>query len=623
MTITVADPPVAAIAGPGGLDETDATLAAWTGWYDLSASSDDYNIAEYTVDWGDASTTTLYGMRDEFSDGDYTVGPAWTINNGTWSVVDEQLQQTSDYGNWMWFQDLSRSYTDFILEVDFKAEGDTDGYMGIVFRNANSKGSTDTYLMHSRNSWDYWNFYDWQTDRTLVNGGTGWDPGIWYHLKLVVQDGMMRLYVTPEGGVEALQIEAPANRHPEGGIGLLAHSQTLVYDNVKVTPLPRVAHTYNAAGDYTVTLEVTDNSGQTATDTITTTVSANDPPTADAGGPYTLDEWDAWDGRWDFILDAGSSKDDVNIERYTVDFGDGTSYTTGFADGIKGSYFITGTDIYGYDVPQARLGRIIATEDDTTVDIINLDTGFVMASNTLNRYQYWDYSPGDGIYFKVKATKPVVAYETDFGSHSAFIPSLENNPVGKEFIFHRHASQGFYVFAFEDAVVTFFNTSGAIVLQRQMTAGTYWQPGLSNTTYRTISSGRIAIQTTGYNAYTTVPSANGSPVGRQFFCATYSGTTGSVAVFAYEDAQVDVYDLDGGLLYTHSMTAGEMWYQNSVGARRMRLESTGNVEVWAGDTEAGTGIEYLGDDVSMTSGRDGTEFYLHNLMDGIVIFFSQ
>ena len=619
ITVTGNDVPVAAISGPLSLDESDASLGAWTGWYDLSTSSDDYNVAEYRVDWGDSTTTTLYGMREEFSDGDYTTGPAWTTRYGIWIVENEELKQTSTYGNWMWFQDLNRSYTDFILEVDFKAEGDTDGYMGIVFRNANSLGSTDSYLMHSRNSWDYWNFYDWKEGKTLVNGGTGWDPGIWYHLKLVVQDGMMRLYVTPEGGVETLQIEAPATRHPEGGIGLLAHSQVLVYDNVKVTPLHRLPHTYSATGEYTVTLEVTDNAGQTATASLVTTVDDNDPPVADAGGPYTLDEWDAWNGRWDFVLDAGGSGDDVNIERYIVDFGDGTSYTTSFADGKKTGYFTTGTDIYGYDLTQARV-RIIATQDDTTVDIINLDTGFVIDSSTLNRYGYWDAYPGDGIYFKVKSTKPVVVYETDFDNHSAFVPSLENDPVGKEFIFHRDANHGFYVFAFEDALVTFYNTNGTIALQRQMAAGTYWQPGLSQTIYRAVSSGRIAMQTTGANGYTTVPSDNGSPVGRQFLCAIYNNTTASVAVFAHEDAQVDVYDLDAGLLHTHSMAAGETWYQNGLETRRLRLESTGNVEVWAGSTEGGSGIEYLGDDVSVTSGRDGKDFYLHNLMDGIVIF---
>ena len=44
------------------------------------------------------------------------------------------------------------------------------------------------------------------------------------------------------------------------------------------------------------------------------------------------------------------------------------------------------------------------------------------------------------------------------------------------------------------------------------------------------------------------------------------------------------------------------------------------MEVWAGDTESGSALVNLGDDVSFAGGSTGTEFYLHELMDGIAIF---
>jgi hypothetical protein len=44
------------------------------------------------------------------------------------------------------------------------------------------------------------------------------------------------------------------------------------------------------------------------------------------------------------------------------------------------------------------------------------------------------------------------------------------------------------------------------------------------------------------------------------------------------------------------------------------------VEVWAGSTQDGSGIENLGDDLSFAGGDGGREYYLHSLMDGSVIF---
>ena len=625
-TVAAGDPPVATITGPATVDEAAASLGKWTLGVDLNATSDDHGISGYEVDWGDGSALSYVGsMKDDFGDGDYNANPAWTVNAGNWSVADGQLRQTDTSTGWKWFQDLATSYADFELEVDFKGNSGADGYMGIVFRHANSNGSTDSYLMYSLNSWDHWRFYDWKTDKVLVDGGTGWDADIGYHLRLRVENGTMQLFVTPEGGVESLQIETPVARHPSGGIGLLANTQSLIYDNVSVTPLGdtlRPKHQYDTAGNYDISLTVTDHAGQTDTATHSVSVVANDPPVAHAGGPYTLTEQDAWDGKWDLILDATASTDDHNVQRYTVDFADGTSYTAGFNSGSRGSYFATGTDLFGYDIPGARLGRIVATHDGTEIDIINLEDNSVIASNTLNRFGIWDVSPGDGISFKVKASKPVTAYLTEFNSHSAFMPAMGGDPVGQHFIFHRDANSGFYVFAYEDTVVSFYDSGDVLRATQRLRAGSYWEPpGLSETVYRVVSSGNVSMQTTGGNGYTTVPSETGSAVGRLFLGAVVVHNDSAAAVFAHEAADVEIFDLDTGVsLYTHALAAGEMWYQGGFGTRRIRVVSTGDVEVWAGSQEGSEGILSFGDDISMTAGRDGTEFHLHNLRDGIVIF---
>ncbi|SPD72924.1 hypothetical protein PITCH_A1590006 [uncultured Desulfobacterium sp.] len=383
-------------------------------------------------------------------------------------------------------------------------------------------------------------------------------------------------------------------------------------------------HFYNATGIYTVTLTVTDHALQTNTMTTTVTidVSGTAPPVSDPDGPYTVNEEAANAGLWTVKFDGSGSRDDGGIAKYVWNFGDGGTLTTWYGK-ERQNYFEAGTRLYGYDVPGANL-QIIGTQDNTKVRIVNLATGQITNSNTINRYTYWsNVAPGDGIYFKVEADKPVLAYETNPSSNSTFIPSLDNGPVGHEFIFYYYNSgYGFYVFAMEDTVLRAFNTSGTLMAEQTMAAGSYWNPGLGNGVYRFVSTGKISMQTVGINAYTTVPSAETGAAGRTFYCATYQYQTGALAVFAYDNADVTVRDMDtNDVIFTHTINQGEYWWQTGVGTRRIKIESTADVEVWAGDTEGGTGITNFGDDISVAAGRNGgREFYAHGLMDGLVVF---
>jgi len=637
VTILTGAPPVASLSGPVVLDESAASLAAWAGNYGADASTDAEGIARYTVDWGDGTNATVVTpMSDTFNDGNYTADPAWTVSGGTWSAATGELAQTNTGAAWRWMQDRTRAYRNFQLDADVMGlETGTDGYIGIAFRNSNAAASQDSFLIYSRNSWDFWSFYDWQTATTLVDGnpGTGWDNGIWYHLRLVVVDDTMQLFVTPEGGVETLRLEVTNAAHPTGGIALLAHSQNLRYDNVKVTPLDtewtqdgfllnQLLHGFDGAGSYDVTLTVEDHAGQTDVSPITTVAQGNAPPVADAGGPYVLDEGDAHGSRWNFVLDASDSTDDFNIQRYTIDFGDGTSYTTGVPDGSRTGYFMNGTDLYGLDMPQADIRRVVAMEDGTVVDLINLETGAIMATQSLNRFATWNsVSPGDGTYFKLKSNKPVVAYLTDLDDHAAFLPAMNGDAVGNEFGAFFDQNDGLYIYAYEDALVKIYATNGNFVTDLTIPGGEY-RPltGQSNQLRRIVSSGRIAIQTTGNDSFTTVPSANGSPVGDLFHFATF--TPGAFAVFAYDATDVEVFNMDtGASLFTRTLAAGESWFESGLATQRLTLTSSGGeVEVWAGGTQNSTAIQNLGDDISVTTGRNGTEYVLHNLGDGIVIF---
>ncbi len=622
--------PVADITGPATVDETQASLGNWLAGYDLTTSSDDHAIAGYEIDWGDGSDhAVITALKEDFEDGELATNPVWTTRYGSWQVIDGAVHQTQDNttNRWAWLQDRDHSWRDFELEVDVLAQAGSDGYLGLAFRHPNSKGTTDSLVVYSRDSWDSWRFYDWVHEEVIAEGGDGWDPGSGYHLRLRVVGSSMQLFVTPQGGSETLALEADHGGFLSGGIALLAWNQVLIYDNLTVTPIEaslRPVHLYEATGDYTIGLTVTDHAGQTDMASTTTQVAPNATPLADAGGPYVLTEWDAYDGLWEFALDASNSSDDVAVERYRIDFGDGSDgYTTGFSSGENGSFFAVGTDLYGYDLPDGQINELHVLEDNTLVEIIDLSTLEVLESKTLNAFSTWGpIKPGDGTYFKVRASKPVGAYFTDRSAHAdaAFFPSMDHGPVGHDFFFRR--STPFYVFAVEDALVRITKTTGvSTTVEAFLPAGSYWMPDLASSSYRVYASGRVAIQTTGGNGYTAVPAASGDGVGRSFLFAIEADTTGAVTVFAHEAADLELFDMDSGeSLYTESLAADATWLRIGLGTRRLRLAATGDVEVWAGDTSGGTGIRNLGDDTSFAGGRGGTEFLLHELMDGFIIF---
>ena len=87
---------------------------------------------------------------------------------------------------------------------------------------------------------------------------------------------------------------------------------------------PQPQHTYVVDGNYTVTLTVTDNIGDSS-DPVTTTATidlANQAPTADPNGPYT--------GTVGIAIDfdgSGSTDPDGTIVAYDWDFGDGNTGT--------------------------------------------------------------------------------------------------------------------------------------------------------------------------------------------------------------------------------------------------------------------------------------------------------
>ena len=84
------------------------------------------------------------------------------------------------------------------------------------------------------------------------------------------------------------------------------------------------SHIWSAPGIYTVALRVTDNALQSSIDTLTVTITQGNPPTADAGGPYAVDEitGNAQAGGFMVALDgSGSTDGESSVQTYLWDIG--------------------------------------------------------------------------------------------------------------------------------------------------------------------------------------------------------------------------------------------------------------------------------------------------------------
>jgi len=122
------------------------------------------------------------------------------------------------------------------------------------------------------------------------------------------------------GTVEVtVSFDGSASSDPDGSIA--AYSWDFGDGGTGSGPTP--GHAYASEGIFDVTLTVTDDTGETGTDTTSVTIGAadvNQPPVADLGGPYggTMGVAVSFDGR-------ASHDPDGDIAAYDWDFGDGAT----------------------------------------------------------------------------------------------------------------------------------------------------------------------------------------------------------------------------------------------------------------------------------------------------------
>lgn len=289
--------------------------------FDGSASSDtDGSIVEYAWDFGDGATETGTTVSHTYQ------------SNGTYDIT---LTVTDDAG------DSDRAATTATIGTGNRPpsadpQGPYSGEPGaeIAFDGNNSSdpdGSIASYV---------WDFGDGThgtgatTSHTYTSEGT-------YNLNLTVTDdggavdsasttvtiGSANQAPTANAGGpyetssgEALVFDGTGSSDPDGSISGYAWDFGDGTTGSGATP----SHVYTVEGIYNVSLTVTDDSGLSHSDTTGVTVGkiANQPPVAEANGPYagTVGLLVSFDN-------SGSSDPNNAIVSYTWDFGDGASAT--------------------------------------------------------------------------------------------------------------------------------------------------------------------------------------------------------------------------------------------------------------------------------------------------------
>ena len=211
------------------------------------------------------------------------------------------------------------------------------------------------------------------------------------------------------------------------------------YDATGPTP----THTYPAVvASYSVILRVTDQDGATGTDTTAATIALNQPPTANANGPYS-GVTDGVAATTPITFDGTGSTDDIAIVLYEWDFnGDGIYDATGpkpthTYPALAASYNVTlrVTDDFGAtgtDTTTATIALNQAPTADangpytgsTAAPVIFDGTGSSDPDGTIVSYA-WDFDASDGIQLDGSGPTPSHTYAAD-GTYTVTLTVTDN-----------------------------------------------------------------------------------------------------------------------------------------------------------------------------------------------------
>ena len=307
---------------------------------------------------------------------------------------------------------------------------------------------------------------------------------------------------------------------------------------------------------------------------------------------------------------------------------------------IPGSVYsqqpVTNEIYYGWRPPTGQTGAtitLVGFYDNTTYTVIDLETNSVIDTGIIDRFGVISITPSQ--YFKVETSSPVMVYYgydcCDFGGTTHY-PAIDGHSyAAREFIVWipvLSSANQFAVYALEDTTVNIFDSGGSTVETANLTEGQLWIPQniSARTVYHIVSTGNITLQSNSNNGTGSAPPLNQSSAcdtdtGLNFFVGTRQWQRGAIAIFAYQDTTVNITRYSNNTAFSVNIQQGSFNYIGNLGFDYFTIESTGDIAVWHGDTEGGDNISYMGDDITINTGREGgREFYIHTQSHGAVVF---
>lgn len=374
ITVNENEAPVAVIAAD--VTEGLAPLeVAFTG----DQSTDDIGIVSYAWDFGDGTVSNLQNPVHTFDMANiYLVTLTVTDAGGLDDVSTLNISAMDPNGGPLAVASADITEGEAPLEVTFNGDQSTDDN-GIVFYG--------------------WDFGD-GTNATQANPVHTFMTAGTYQVVLTVLDeggmedtAMLTITVTDSNGApEAIAIadvsqgEAPLEvvfngEQSTDDMGIVSYSWDFGDGNSSSEANP--THTYTEVGNYTIVLTVADEQGLTDTSTITITVLEN------GTAPVAVVNANVIEGEapLEVVFNSDDSTDDLGIESFAWDFGDGSTSTDANPTHIFteiGEYIVTltVTDVDGLQ----STNEITITVTEETVSLEEPDFEFILAPNPTTNY---------------------------------------------------------------------------------------------------------------------------------------------------------------------------------------------------------------------------------------------